>query len=57
MKESAEKMKKNVGTLFYSSPEIEIGDGVYDFKTDVWSLGLVFLEMIVGDRIQHLVKG
>ena len=51
MKESAEKMKKNVGTLFYSSPEIEIGDGVYDFKTDVWSLGLVFLEMIVGDRI------
>jgi serine/threonine protein kinase len=36
---------KNIGTLLYSPPE-QINNNYYDFKVDIFSLGLVLYEMI-----------
>ncbi len=35
-----------VGTPIYVAPEVI--DGEYDFKCDVWSLGVVFHHLITG---------
>ena len=40
--------EKNVGTKNYQAPEILLGDDHYDEKIDVFSLGLVIAEMILG---------
>ncbi len=45
-----------IGTLFYASPEV-LNEEKYDFSADIWSLGIVFLEMLLGKRIIDLVKG
>jgi len=45
-------MKKNgstVGTAAYKSPEQEDGK-VIDKRTNTWSIGMVFYEMITGKR-------
>lgn len=36
---------KKVATLIYRAPEIVIG-APYDYKSDIWSLGCIFFEMI-----------
>ncbi|CAD2108840.1 serine/threonine protein kinase, putative [Plasmodium vinckei] len=36
------------GTLVYFSPEIISGEG-YDWRSDIWSLGILLYEMLVGD--------
>ncbi|SCO61353.1 serine/threonine protein kinase, putative [Plasmodium berghei] len=36
------------GTLVYFSPEIINGEG-YDWRSDIWSLGILLYEMLVGD--------
>ncbi|KAJ3674792.1 hypothetical protein LUZ60_005408 [Juncus effusus] len=36
-----------VGTFFYMAPE-RISGGTYDYKSDIWSLGLVILECAIG---------
>ena len=33
------------------------GDGNYGKATDIWSLGIIFLEILAGDRIDHLIEG
>lgn len=42
--------------MFYASPEMT-EEKNYDLKTDIWSLGLVFLELATGERTGFLVKG
>ena len=37
-------MKTQVGTPYYLSPEIWKGD-TYDFKSDIWSLGIIIYEL------------
>ena len=37
-------MKTQVGTPYYCSPEIWKGD-TYDFKSDIWSLGIMIYEL------------
>lgn len=45
-----------IGTLFYLAPEVFHKDK-YDTKADIWSLGIMMLELLVGKRIYDLVEG
>jgi len=36
---------KNIGTMLYASPE-QLNDNFYDYKSDIYSLGLVLFEML-----------
>jgi len=55
-KEFNQKMRKmhslKVGTPMYTSPEQEAG-GHYDQKTDIYSLGLIFYEMLIEFSTNH----
>ena len=51
-----EGLKTKIGTIFYASPEV-LNEENYDFSADIWSLGIVFLELLLGKRITDLVKG
>lgn len=42
------KFTNNVVTLWYRAPEILLGAKNYHFVSDVWSLGCMFLEIILG---------
>lgn len=48
--------KTYAGTQFYLAPEV-FKEEKYDGKADVWSLGIVSLELLVGQKISSLVKG
>jgi serine/threonine protein kinase len=39
---------ENVQTLWYRSPEVCMQAGYYDEKIDIWSVGIIFLELITG---------
>ena len=43
-------------TPFYAAPEVFYEEN-YEFKADIWSLGIVFFEFLSGKRITELVKG
>jgi serine/threonine protein kinase len=49
-------LSTKIGTLFYLAPEI-FHDEKYDEKSDIWSFGIMVLELLVGKRITELVKG
>jgi serine/threonine protein kinase len=42
--------------LFYASPEV-LNEEKCDLSADVWSLGILFLELLLGKKIKDLVKG
>ena len=41
-------MTRTAVTLYYRAPEIFYGDSYYGNKIDVWSIGCVFSELIIG---------
>lgn len=44
------------GSPFYQAPET-LYDEKYGKPSDIWSLGIVLLELLVGRRITKIVKG
>ena len=44
------------GTLFYLAPEV-LGEEKYGQAADIWSLGIVLFEFLLGQRIFNLIKG
>ena len=44
------------GTPYYLAPEV-FSDDKYNISADIWSLGITFLEMLLGDRIYNFMKG
>ena len=60
-RESFGSFTKDVGTAFYVAPEVRSGNGKYNGKADMFSLGIVLLEMNVAfatgmERIETLTK-
>jgi serine/threonine protein kinase len=49
-------LSTRMGTPFYVACEV-ISSPKYDFKADIWSLGMVFLEILSGKRIFSLIGG
>lgn len=42
------------GTPTYTAPEVVHGDGSYDCKADVWSMGVVFYELFNGKMLEEV---
>lgn len=51
----AESTKTIVGTANFLAPEIVLGHN-YDFKADVWSLGSLIFELVVGFPIMQFFE-
>jgi serine/threonine protein kinase len=49
-------LSTKAGALFYASSEV-LNEENYDFSADIWSLGIIFLELLLGKRINKLIKG
>ncbi len=45
---SKDYAKSTVGTLYYMSPELFMGNKGATYNTDIWSLGIMFHEMLYG---------
>ena len=48
--------KTYTGTQFYLAPEV-FNEEKYNGKADVWSFGIVSLELLVGQKVSSMVKG
>ncbi len=46
-------MSKKVGTPCYQALEVRRGDTDYDYRVDVWSLGVIALELFAGERLSR----
>ena len=36
------------GTIGYMAPELLVGEGEYDEKVDIWSLGVILYNLVTG---------
>ena len=50
-----QRASTNFGTPWYMAFEMLEGD--YDIAVDIWALGIIYLELLVGKRIMQLLKG
>lgn len=41
-------MTTGIVTLWYRSPELIVGSDKYDFSVDIWSIGCIFAELLIG---------
>ena len=41
-------VRREICTLWYRAPELIMGDTTYNSLIDVWSAGIIMLEMLVG---------
>ena len=55
LKHTVDVTRSMVGTPYYLSPEI-IEGRPYSFKSDIWSLGCVLLQLSTGLKPFHKVK-
>jgi serine/threonine protein kinase len=51
-----EGLSTKIGTMFYASQEF-LHEETYEYPADIWSLGIIFWEMLSGKRINQVVKG
>lgn len=50
----ASELKKRIGTLFYNSPEQLLSPPSHTYKADIYALGIILYEMLVGtDRFRQ----
>jgi serine/threonine protein kinase len=46
-------MTKGIGTYSYMSPEM-LDKQDYSYEVDIWAMGILFIEMVVGERISAI---
>jgi mitogen-activated protein kinase 15 len=44
-------LSEDVATRWYRSPEMLLGSDMYDWATDVWSVGCILAELIIGEPL------
>ena len=49
------KLSYHTGTRHWKAPELLFGFHEYTYALDIWSAGVMFLEMLVGR--QHVIRG
>lgn len=49
---SHSNLTNNVVTRWYKAPELLLGSKNYDFKIDIWSIGLIIIELLI--RVPYL---
>ena len=49
-------MSVNVTTVQYRSPELAFGKSKYTFATDVWSIGCIFAELVIGHKLFEIFE-
>lgn len=45
------KLTPTVVTLWYRAPEVLLGDDIYGFPLDLWSVGCIFAELLMGEPL------
>lgn len=49
--EEDQALTRNVATLYYRPPEILFGSVHYDFSLDMWAIGCIFAEILLGQPL------
>lgn len=47
------ELATNMQTITYRAPEISIGAPTYDYSVDIWSIGMMYLELLMWEMNKH----
>lgn len=50
-------MTQRVGTQYYKAPEVQAKSIFYSLPVDIWALGILFLELTIGNFLNNLYEG